>query len=300
MRGAADIARRALAQLTDPPLDPSPELVEQLAGAVEQARQSWPGIRVDPAVWCRYLAARLPPPAELPRVIGRLGLDELYLCCACAAGDPRAVSAFQERYLPVVDGALRKLRLGQGLREELRQQLAMRLLVGEEGAPPLIAGFAGAGKLGNWLRVVTARVARRALEREKRVVLSEDDRLEEELVAGQPDAELHHLKAAYREAFRHAFRQALGSLRPREVTLLRQRFVDGLSLEKIGAVYRVHHTTAQRWLEKTRLLLLTRTVEALAERLQISKKDCSTIIRLIQSDMDLTLQTLLGRPRRGR
>jgi RNA polymerase sigma-70 factor (ECF subfamily) len=300
MRAAVDIARQALAQLADPPFDPPAALVEQLAGAIEHARQSWPGVRIDPALWCRYLAARLPPPAELPRMLPRLSVDELYLCCACAAGEPRAVAAFQQRYLPLIDGALLKLRLGPGLREEVRQQLAMRLLVADEGTPPLLAGYAGTGKLGSWLRVVTARVARRALEQEKRVVLSEDDRLEQELVAGQPDAELRHLKAAYREAFRHAFRHALGSLRPREITLLRQRFVDGLSLERIGAVYRVHHTTARRWLEKTRLLLLQRTVEALAERLQISKQECSTIIRLIQSDMDLTLHTLLKSPRRAR
>jgi RNA polymerase sigma-70 factor (ECF subfamily) len=298
MSDPLDLARQTLAlhpSLSEVEIPTA--LVEQLGAAIDGAFAAWPRLEVEPSIWCRYLGARLPELSSLPRVLPRLRVEELYLCCACASGDPRAVTAFSERYLPVIDGALRKLRLGQGLREEVRQQLVMRLLVADGGSPPMIVNYAGTGRLENWLRVVTARTARKALEREKRVVLSEDDWLEEELVQRQGDAELTHIKQAYRQAFRDAFRQALASLKPREITLLRQRFVDGLTLEEIAAVYRVHHSTALRWLEKTRLSLLDLTMARLAERLKISQQDCSTIMRLIQSDIDLTLPTLLGSAR---
>jgi RNA polymerase sigma-70 factor (ECF subfamily) len=292
MSDSHQLARQALSLLGQ--RDVEAELVDQLAAAIQAAREAWPDLAVEPTLWSRYLGARLPRSADLARTLPRLRVEELYLCCACASGEPGAVAAFQARYLPVVDAALRKLRLGQGLHEEVRQQLAVRLLVPDGGSPPMIANYAGTGRLESWLRVVAARTGRKTLEREKRVVLSEDDWLEKELLERQGDAELTHIKGAYRQAFRDAFRHAIGALGPREITLLRQRFVDGLTLEEIGAVYRVHHSTVHRWLEKARLSLLDRTMAGLAERLEISRRDCSTIMRLIQSDIDLTLPTLLG------
>lgn len=272
----------------------SSALLESLAAAIEAAQRAEPAVRVDEEVWCRYLAARLPPVAELQQRLPRLHLDDLYLCCGCAVGDRAALAAFHRRLVPVIAATLARLRLGQGLREELQQELVQRLLVAEPASPPLLARYSGAGTLASWLRVVVARAGRRGLEREKHVVVSDDQRLASELIAAQPGADLLYAKSRYREAFRDAFREAMQALSPREITLLRQRHVDGLGLEELGAIYRVHHSTVHRWLEKTRALLLDQITARLAGKLRIPPRECSTIIRLVQSDVDLTLRTLLG------
>jgi RNA polymerase sigma-70 factor, ECF subfamily len=295
------LARRVLEALAGGAADPpspavaSGTLLDQLGAAMARAREAWPMVSLDGDLWCRYLAARLPPAPELERVLPSLHLDDLYLCCACAAGDAPALALFEERLRPAAGGVLRRLRLGQALHDEVLQKLTIRLLVAEQETPPVITRYSGIGTLSSWLRVVTSRMALKELAREKHLVASDDQRLAEELIQHSSGADLLHAKPLYLEAFREAFRGAMQSLGPREMNLLRQRFVDDLGLEEIGRIYRVHHTTVHRWLEKTRALLLQRTYEALAERLQIPRQECSTIIRMLQSDMDFTLHSFLGR-----
>jgi RNA polymerase sigma-70 factor (ECF subfamily) len=290
------LAERVLQQVADTGALPDgvpAEAIELLAASIAEARAAWPGIAIDQKVWCRYLASRIDPADGLSRAISALRVGDLYFACACALGHPGAVAAFHAQYLPMIQRELRRQRLSQGLREEVQQRLLMELLVSTPEAPPLITRFAGTGQLASWLRVVTARTAHKALHREKRTVLSDDERLAEELAEQGGSLELAHVKAAYREAFRLAFREAVESLPPREINLLRQRFVDGLLLQEIARIYRVHHTTVHRWLERTRLLLSRRTYERLGARLEIPAQDCSTIFRMIHSDLDFTLHSLL-------
>ena len=80
----------------------------------------------------------------------------------------------------------------------------------------------------------------------------------------------------------------------KELTLLRQRYVDGLKVEQIGAIHRVHHSTASRWLERIRDALLERTLQHLRAALALSPDECKSAIRMIQSDFDLTLRRFFG------
>ena len=66
-------------------------------------------------------------------------------------------------------------------------------------------------------------------------------------------------------------------------------------LERIAAIYRVHHATIHRRLEKVREGLLVLTKAHLERALSVSSDECASIIRLIQSDFDLTLQTFFRR-----
>lgn len=284
------LARRVLSLGDESPVE---ETVALLAGALAEAYASFPELALPEDRWARYLAERLPVGEESARQRANLRVDELFLCCGCVAGDPVAVRLFHERFVPLIDNALRKMSLGAALREELKQALIVKLLVGEHGGPPELAGFRGLGRLAVWLRVLVTRAARKAVHRAKKEVPGDDQRIEQELVALQ--AELPQLKREYREAFRRAFREALGTLAPRDKNLLRYRYADGLNLEHIGAIFNVHLSTIHRWLEKLQLKLLQETHRVLADELRVPAGECSTIIRMIESDFDMTLNTLMGR-----
>jgi RNA polymerase sigma-70 factor (ECF subfamily) len=98
----------------------------------------------------------------------------------------------------------------------------------------------------------------------------------------------------YRAAFQAAFKEAIKDLSPRERTLLRQRFAFGLSAEEIGTIYRVSRMTAHRWLERARTRLLAGTRKRLKQRLAVDGTEFESIMRLIQSRLDVSIHSALA------
>src|SRR5262249_12401783 len=115
-------------------------------------------------------------------------------------------------------------------------------------------------------------------------------------VAGD-DPELAYMKRTYSNEFKQAFGEALAGLGAREQTLLRYHHVDGLNIDEIGAIYRVHRVTAFRWLEKAKEQLVERTLETLPTRLRITSKELDSVLRMIRSQIHLSLVRQLGGPK---
>jgi RNA polymerase sigma-70 factor (ECF subfamily) len=101
------------------------------------------------------------------------------------------------------------------------------------------------------------------------------------------------LKQKYREAFRQSFVEAVAALPPRERNLLRQNVIDGLSIDDLGKLYGAHRATAARWLAEARKELLAGTRVRLVERVGIPEDECDSIMRLVHSQLDVTLRRLL-------
>jgi RNA polymerase sigma-70 factor (ECF subfamily) len=90
----------------------------------------------------------------------------------------------------------------------------------------------------------------------------------------------------------------LGRLSDRQRTILRQQLLDGLSIDEIGALYRIHRATAARWLEQARQQVLENTRALLLERLQVRPQELDSIIRLIRSRLEVSLRQLVARRRK--
>ena len=268
------------------------EAVRGLSAALERSNLRQIADPATAGAWARYLADRLPADGPLERQFDSLQLDDLFLCFACSVDDEHALRTFHASVVPVIDARLRALRIGDDLRRELKQELLVRLLVGDESTPPLLARYSGLGRLSSWLSVVVRRAARKRLHKEKRLVLSDDDRLEKALVAGHDC--LPGLKASYRKTFKRAFKAALTDLSTREANMLRYRYVDSLPVHQVAAIYRVHESTIHRRLAKLKERLLEATCTYLSIDLAIPRAECSTIIRMIRSDFDMTLRSFFG------
>ena len=102
------------------------------------------------------------------------------------------------------------------------------------------------------------------------------------------------MKELYRRAFREAFTAAMGTLDAREKNLLRQHFVDGLTIDEIGPLYEVHRATAARWVSRARERLLDETRREFMKRAKVGPKECESVLRLVRSRLDVTLAHLLG------
>jgi len=75
--------------------------------------------------------------------------------------------------------------------------------------------------------------------------------------------------------------------------VLRLRFVDGLELAQIGRLYRVHESTASRWIAAALGDIERATRERLVERLAITADTADSMARMVQSQLDLSIARLL-------
>src|SRR5689334_2769339 len=119
-----------------------PGVVGALLG---EARCVWPQVDVPASVFASYVQARVPAGERADVYVRRMRISDLYLACACARGDARAIELFERRCLTVVDAALsRMIGIDGDILDEVKQQLRRRLLVAERG-PPGIVQFSGKG-----------------------------------------------------------------------------------------------------------------------------------------------------------
>jgi RNA polymerase sigma-70 factor (ECF subfamily) len=270
--------------------------VDALAGALHDAlaaaRAEWPALDVDPEEFVVYLAQRVgTADAEVLRT---LRSADLYLCCGCALGDPRALRAFEDQLLPEAAAALARAGIAPELRDEVLQQLRMRLFIPDAEGKARIVGYSGKGALASWLRVAVVRIALNLQKSQRRYVPLEPDDELLQVLPSAPDPEFLFLKSAYREACRAALRDAVAALPALERTLLYLQFIDGLGIDQIGAPYKVSRATAARWLVHARGALLRETQRRLAAQLKISPEEATRLIREVQSQLLSTLSGLLG------
>lgn len=260
-----------------------------LDAALAAGRAAWPTVRaLERKRFRDYLADRVPAGTSW----ATLPAADLYLACACALGDPAAIRELDHAYLREVAVAAAKLRAPEGVLDEARQVVRDLLFVARPGGAPAIASYAGRGDLRGWVRVIAMREVLRLCNRDRREVTTGDNQLLEALSPAS-DPELDQLKVKYRDEFAGAFREALLALSARERTLLRHHVIDGLGVEAIGTLYKVHHSTAARWLVKAREAVLAGTRARLASKLRMSRDEVDSVLRLIRSRIEVSIERLL-------
>jgi RNA polymerase sigma-70 factor (ECF subfamily) len=266
------------------------ELDATLLDIIGSARETCPTFRVPREAFVAYLTARLPGDVPAPEALRQMHTADLYLACACALGDVQAFAAFDEQCLGHLDRVLWKMGLDADASAEVKQEIRRRVLVGD-GRPPEIVDYSGRGDLRSWVRVMAVRQALRRQERARRDVSVEDEELLQRIVA--PDnPELDYAKGMYREEFKRAFEAALKALADRERTLLRQHYIDGLTIDELGHLYRVHRSTAARLLVRARTQVLEATRAEMMCHLDVQSQDLDSIMRMIRSQIEISLHVL--------
>ena len=220
-----------------------------------------------------------------------LHLADLYLASACADGDAKAWQLLDQRLLSTVPGLVRRIDASPAFGDEVRQRLRAQLGVAPAGGSGTIGGYAGRGALKSWLHISATRIALK-MKREQR----REDELgdsEADLILATPDPELAFIKHRAREDFRLAFQAALADLPARDRYLLRLHYLDRLTLAQIGALDGVHKSTVSRQLEAARETLLHETTRLLRERLQLQKGELDSLLGLIASQLDVSIEAFL-------
>jgi RNA polymerase sigma-70 factor (ECF subfamily) len=219
--------------------------------------------------------------------------DELFLAAAAVAQDPRALAHLDREYLARAVDVLSRVDDAPDFVAEVRQLLRVNLVAEQ---PPRLASYTGTGALLAWLRVVALRTALNLKRAQRRLVpagrpMSGPDPLVPLLSGG--DVERAALKQRYLPGFRQALEAGFQRLAPRERTLLRLCFVDGLNIEAIGEMYGVHRATVARWLVAIRQRLFREAGVVLGGGQTVDSRSLRSLYRLLADDLYLTASRLL-------
>jgi RNA polymerase sigma-70 factor (ECF subfamily) len=264
-----------------------------LIAMLAEASAEWPQLKVIPETFAAYVAARIPPEEDPVAALGAIRGKDLALAHACAQGDPVAMALFEAGCFTEVDGALRRMRLPIASLEDVKQALRARLFVRDGDDPPLIEKYSGRGDLRAWVRVTALRSALRLARKGAREALTGEDALFD-LATPTNDPELDQMKRIYRSEFKRAFESAIQALPNRDQTLLKQHYMDGLSLDEVARLYQVHRATAARWLARARELVLSGTRERIIERVRVSDTQLDSIMRLVRSSIHVSMGRVLA------
>lgn len=252
----------------------------------ETGRRAWPGVALEREVFlARVSSASASTEASVPAA-------DLYLALACAFGDVRAISLFDKHYLTRVPAYLSRMGKSPSFADEVTQRLREKLLVAGERRRA-IGDYAGRGSLHQWVRAAAVRQAVDLL-REERHYLGTSESFEHEAMAVTASPELACIVDRYRPHFRAAFASALEGLTTEERNLLRFHLLEGLNIAQIGALFGKSRATIGRRLIECRSKILEKTREALSAALAIPEDEVGSIMRLLQSQLDVSVGALLS------
>lgn len=270
--------------------------VEGLAATLDQLRgaalAAYPDLMVDAAQFAAELARRLGT-AAAPVPLARIHAAHVHLAIACAAGDPLAIRRFEAELFDELAASASRLRARPDQVDEVRGQLRRILFVSEPGRPAALREFSGRGDLRSYLRVIVTRELVRAINKGRREVgVSDAELLDRLLPASDPG--VGYLRDRYRDDVDAALRAALLGLADQPRALLRFSVVDGWTVDRIAALYGIHRATAARRVAAARDQLGAAIRAELARRLAISTAEVDSIVRGVQSRVEVSLERLLA------
>lgn len=270
------------------------DLEPLLAELLADARRAWPQLTLPEDAVIDWWARRVGNVAsvEPTSALRALRTADLYLALGCARGDPAALAAFDAHCLQDLAGPLRRLGLSPDQIDELKQELRRLLFINEPDRTAAIERYGGSGDLRSWVRVIAVRQGGQLLRRDH--PSSTDVEAEAERASDlSADLELAYLKRRYAPELKAAWEAAFAQLSARDRNVLRCHASRGLTIDEIGAIYRVHRVTAYRWLVQARQHLLEQARQAIQARLGVGGSELESLVRLLRSELDPSIHRLL-------
>jgi len=251
---------------------------DEVARCLDEGRTRWPDVAT--------------PDDELAPILAHKPWSEdnaadLFVAAAAALGDPRAGAAIHQRLVELARTAVSRV-VPPGELDDVVQTASERLLVTDAR----VAGYTGRGPLDAWLRTVLLRTALTARRRRTGAASHEHTWLELPVIAGAP--ELAVVWQRHAADCRAAFEAAFLALSSRGRLILRQHFVDGLSADQLGRIYRVHRITAYRWIAQAKADVLARLRIELARRIGLSEAEVDSLLRGVRSAFSITAERVLA------
>jgi RNA polymerase sigma-70 factor (ECF subfamily) len=292
MESVADAFVAGLADAVRSRFDDRAALATSLALLHGAAQAAYPEHVVDATTFAGELARRLGELATPEQVLA-VRADHLLLAIAGCTGDEAALRRLDAELVPVVAAAAARLSALPHQVDDVRSHVRRVLFASEPGRPAALQEFSGRGDLRSYVRVIATRELVRVINQGRRGLAVLDEAVLN-LASPTDDPALAYLRERYRSDVDAAMRAALIGLADEERALLRYSLIDGWTVDRIGALYGVHRATAARRVAAARAAFATAIRSELAGRLAIPDDEVDSIIRLVQSRIDASIERLLA------
>ena len=288
----SDIVNAFLAALPPRAQDAGTELpncAQRVEAAVDAAAAGLPDLGVSLADFAASWARRISPAEPLMQALEAPHLPDLLLAWACAGQSDAAQRQLEARYFGAIDAQVRRHRHPVSS-DEVKQRLREKLFWAPSGEQPKILEYSGKGSLEAWLSVAIARTVINLATRGGR-----EDPVSDDVLIDAAGAFLPSLAADLdRRELAEAFTQALLALPVRLRNVLRQRFLDGLSLAELSDLYSVNRATVSRWLAAAREEIIAHTREALERQLPgATASEVEGLLHSATDHLELSFRRLL-------
>lgn len=263
-----------------------------LAGLLARGAAAHLELSLDGALFATHLG-RCGAPVEVASPAS-IHAEDLFLAAAALFGDAKAVATLRRAHRPVLAGYLRHIDVSPAFFDEVEQRLWDASLVGAAGAAPKLASYSGQGALAGWVGIAAQRIAlmlRRHEAAEERA--ADGVAAEAQVLAADP--ELAFIKGKLPDQFQGALGRGLAALDDRARMIYRLHLIDGLTVEAIGKIYGVTHSTVSRWLARARDSVIREAQRVLRDEMRLSPAEFQSVAALVVSQIDLSVSRLLRR-----
>jgi RNA polymerase sigma-70 factor (ECF subfamily) len=265
---------------------------DPIARAAAAARARWPEIALRDEDFARHLRT-----AGVSGAFTSERGEELFLAAACAAAEPGALRALERDYLASMGAYVgARFHVTDAFLDELRQAVRLRLIFDR---PPRITGYRGTGTLRAFIRVVSVRLALDLVEARGRQPALMDPEMIARRFGASPAVESQLTRAEHGPRFQAAIEEAVVQLTAREKAVLRFHFVEGLNIEAIGRIYRVHRATVARWLVDIRGRIFRAVEQRMAIELEMSPSEFRSLVGLMRDELKLSFSRVLAADHSG-
>ncbi len=215
---------------------------------------------------------------------------DLYVAWCCTQGCSAALEHFWTSCVPTARRAAFSVTKNEDLAEDVVQDVLQKLIVGTSDKPGTLASYQGRSKLERWLRSVTVRAAISASRKSSQKATTESEETLMQVPAVDDDPELALLKETSSEMVETALRDSLRELDSETRLVLQQHLIDGLTIDQLASIYRIHRATAARRIAKAREALLAATRQKLRSTIQMTGGELDSLINFAQSRVKLSLR----------
>lgn len=245
----------------------------------------------------RYIATldvALQPDEEQIASVRNRHFDDLLFAMACLQHNDSAIRLLTRDLIPRACAALD--RRGLAFEDDLRAQLSHDLLFADN---PLLQSYYGKGRLLGWLKVIIKRRAQKLVAQAPATV--DDETQLVNAVAGTQNDQHRYMVSEVKEIFREALRHTITHLPAADRLLLRQYFVDQLTIDKLAALYGQHRTTYARRISRMIEDIRVAIRNSITDNANISSVEYESYERLIAGSFEISsIAALCPAPRRRR
>jgi len=243
---------------------PDPELESQLRRVLAQARETHRDLPLDDELFVAFLAERTP--------LDTTHVEDLYLACAVLHNVPGAAERLERLFVAQIPKAIARIDRSPTFITEIQQRVRAKLVIGD--GRPRIGEYQARGSLAAFVRIAAIREALM----DKRATARQRLDYEEPEAIATGDATLELVRREYRPEFQEALRTALATLERNERSALRMSFIDNLSIDEIGRLFRVHRATAARWILRAQERVRALTRAELQKRLRLTESEVNSLV----------------------